>query len=97
MTKSTGRDPRPQALHRKSMRAYKRTMSRAAFVVLVLLTIPHDAEARASGRETATRTLLLCETHTRSFDARDCIEQPRLHKEFDAAPIVTSTPFSRER
>jgi len=66
-------------------------------VVLILLTIPHDAEARASGRETATRTLLLCETHTRSVDARDCIEQPRPHKEFDVAPIVMSDPSWRER
>jgi hypothetical protein len=70
-------------------------MSRAAFVFLFLLTIPHVAEARASGQETLIRPMLICDNHTRSIDARDCIEQPR--PQFDAAPVVTSNPFWRER
>jgi hypothetical protein len=70
-------------------------MSRAAFVILFLLTIPH--EARASGTETPTGPMLICENHTRSIDARDCIEQPRPQKQFEAARVVTSNPFLRER
>jgi hypothetical protein len=42
-------------------------MSRAAFVVLLLLTIPHVAEARASSSATATRPVLICENHTSSL------------------------------
>ena len=71
-------------------------MSRAAFVVLFLLTIPRVAEARAPGSETPTRTILICESHTRFTDARDCIEQPGPQKQFGAAPVVTSNPFWRE-
>ena len=66
-------------------------MSRAAVVFLFLLTIPHVVEARAAGRETATRPVLICENHTRFIDARDCIERPQ--KQFDVAPVVTSNPF----
>jgi hypothetical protein len=72
-------------------------MSRAAFVVLFLLTIPHVPDARASGSETATRLVLICEKHTMPNDARDYIEQPRPQKQFDATPVVTSNPFWRER
>src|SRR6266550_3876232 len=42
---------------------------RAAFVFLLLLTVPHIADARASGRGTATRPVPICENHTRSIDA----------------------------
>jgi type II secretory pathway component PulM len=70
---------------------------RAAFVVVFLLTIPHVAEARASGSETATRHAPICEKHTSPNDARDYIEQPRSQKQFDAAPVVTSNPSWSER
>jgi len=72
-------------------------MSRAVLVVLFLLAIPHVAEARASSTETPMRPVLICENHTRFIDARDCIEQPRPQKQFDAVPVVTSNPFWRER
>jgi hypothetical protein len=72
-------------------------MSRAAFVILFLLTVPHVAEARASGTEAPIRPTLICENHTRSTDARDCIDGPRPQKQFDAAPVVTLNPFWRER
>src|SRR5258705_11305171 len=68
-------------------------MSRAVFVVLLLLSIPHVAEARGSGTKTPMRSMLICEDHTRSIDARDCIPQPRPQKQFDVAPVVTSNPF----
>src|SRR5882724_8871398 len=58
-------------------------MSRAAFMVLFLLTIPHVAEARAAGRGTATRPVPICENHTRPIDPlhpRDCIERPKPQK-----------------
>jgi hypothetical protein len=72
-------------------------MSRAVFVILFLLTIPHLAEARASGTETPIRPMLICENHTSSIDARDCIDEPRPQKHFAAAPVVTSNPLWRER
>src|SRR5882762_420048 len=58
-------------------------MSRAAFVFLFLLTIPHAVEALASGQEAPMRPMLICENHTRSIDAldlRDCIERPKPQK-----------------
>ena len=72
-------------------------MSRAAFVIPFLLAIPHLAEARASGRETPVRPMLICESHTRAIDSRDCIDEPRSTKQFAAAPVVTSNSFWRER
>jgi hypothetical protein len=72
-------------------------MSRAVFVFLFLLTNPHVVEARASGQETLMRPMLICENHTRSIDARDCIDEPRPQKQFDAARVATSNPFWRER
>jgi len=67
----------------KNIRAYKGKMSRAAFVFLFLLTIPHVVEALASGQEAPMRPMLICENHTRSIDAldlRDCIERPKPQK-----------------
>src|SRR6267378_8187819 len=81
----------------KNIRAYKRKMSRSAFMILFLLTIPRVVEARTTGQETLIRPMLICENHTRSVDARDCIEQPRAQKQLDAAPVVTSNRFWRER
>jgi hypothetical protein len=46
-------------------------MSRAAFVFLFLLTIPHVVEALASGQETPIRPALICENHARPLDALD--------------------------
>ena len=71
-------------------------MSGVAFVILFLLTIPHVAEARASGTEAPIRSTLICENHTRSADARGCIDELGPQKQFDAAPVVTN-PFRRER
>jgi len=52
-------------------------MSRATFVALFLLTLPHVAEARVAGRETPMRATLICETDVGRADApdpRSCIE-----------------------
>jgi len=60
-------------------------MSRAAFVFLFLLTIPHVVEARASGQEAPIQPMLICENRTKSIDAldlRDCIERPEPQKRF---------------
>jgi hypothetical protein len=58
-------------------------MSRAAFVFLFLLTIPHVVEALASGQEAPMRPMLICENHTKSIDAldlRDYVERPKPQK-----------------
>jgi hypothetical protein len=44
-------------------------MRLAALVVLFLLTLPHVAEARATGRETPRRATLICENDVRRADA----------------------------
>jgi hypothetical protein len=41
-------------------------MSRAAFVFLFLLTIPHVVEALASGQEAPMRPVLICENRTKA-------------------------------
>ena len=46
-------------------------MSRATFVALFLLILPHVAEARAAGRETPIRATLICETDVGRVDAPD--------------------------
>jgi hypothetical protein len=46
-------------------------MSRAAFVALFLLNLPHIAEARAAGRETPMRATPICENDVRRLDVPD--------------------------
>jgi hypothetical protein len=46
-------------------------MTRAAFVALLLLTLPHVAEARAAGRETPMQATLMCENDVRRLDVAD--------------------------
>ena len=64
-------------------------MSRAAFVALFLLTLPHVAEARAAGRETPIRAALICENDVGRADEphpRSCNElkpQQRFQQKWD--------------